>query len=82
MIYLLLHQAKNKEIEAETSWMQTGTCRMQAGETGAISLLKRNFTRIAKFRYIEKFSLVAKSLFPCVVYKRPRFWFFPSLPSQ
>ena len=32
MIYIRLHQAKNEEIEDETSWMQVGICRMQAGE--------------------------------------------------
>ena len=38
MIYLRLHQARNEEIEAETNWMQAGTCRMQAGATEEISL--------------------------------------------
>ena len=39
MIYLRLHQAKNEEIEAETSWMEAETCKKQTGGTGAISLL-------------------------------------------
>ena len=43
MIYLLLHQARNKEIEAETNWMQAGTCKMQVGATGEISLEWRKF---------------------------------------
>ena len=37
MIYIRLHQVWNKEIEDETSWMQAGICRMQAGEAGEIS---------------------------------------------
>ena len=43
MIYLRLHQAKSEEIEAETSWMQAGICRMQAGANMG------NFGLIAKF---------------------------------
>ena len=38
MIYIRLHQAGNEEIEDETSWLQTGICRMQAGEDKEISL--------------------------------------------
>ena len=34
MIYLRLHQAGSEGIEAETSWMQAGICRMQAGVVG------------------------------------------------
>ena len=43
MIYLLLHQTRNEEIEAETSWMQAGICRMQVGAN------RENFARIVKF---------------------------------
>ena len=43
MIYLRLHQARNEEIEVETSWMQAGICRMQAGANW------ENFARIEKF---------------------------------
>ena len=43
MIYLQLHQARNEEIEAETSWMQVGICRIQAGAN------RGNFARIVKF---------------------------------
>ena len=32
MIYLRLHQARNEEIEAETSWMEAETSWMQAGK--------------------------------------------------
>ena len=32
MIYIRLHQAGNEEIEDETSWMQAGLFKMQAGE--------------------------------------------------
>ena len=32
MIYIRLHQARNEEIEVETSWMQAEIGRMQAGE--------------------------------------------------
>ena len=39
MIYLQLHQARNEEIEVETSWMEAETCRKQKEGTGAISLL-------------------------------------------
>ena len=38
MIYIRLHHAENEEIEDETSWMQAGICKMQAGEAGEISL--------------------------------------------
>ena len=51
MIYLRLHQARNEEIEAETSWMWTGICRMQAGAN------RGNFARIAKFSLCTVISL-------------------------
>ena len=54
MIYLRLHQARNEEIEAETSWMQAGICRMQVGAN------RGNFARIANFSLCTAISLHSK----------------------
>ena len=58
MIYFRLHQAGNEEIEDETSWMQAGICRMQAGEAGEI------FARIVKFSLCIAISLHSE-IFTC-----------------
>ena len=43
MIHILLHQFRNEEIKVETSWMQAGICRMQAGEAGKFRYNSESF---------------------------------------
>ena len=50
MIYLRLHRAISEEVDPEGS-------RRKQEQTGAISLLERNFARIAKFLLCMAISL-------------------------
>ena len=92
MIYIRLHQAGKEEIEDETSWMQVGICRMQAGEAGnfakiakfwlyiEISLYSKIFAMIAKFRYIAKFTTCSEISASCFCIQTTSFCFFHLYP--